>query len=227
MAQVTSAGSISIPSARLTYIPTTIKPRAANTVKVFSKAAGRASLVNSRKAFGHNVLLLTAHSRTDNHKACRPGSVRAQAAPAGEAAADGKFAALKSLLDDVKGLGRIRIIVNTGMGVLESVTTLDKLFYSDAPGGGQWGNVMANEQNVDFHLRLDRIASVKIVKGTSPRGGYPTYMLRFQDSSNSVGVSFFMMWPEGGEPGSYEKSQVDAFEALLAKHGEDVAFPAA
>jgi len=39
---------------------------------------------------------------------------------------------VKSFLEDCKSLGSVRIIVNTGVAVLEAVTTFEGLFYSEA-----------------------------------------------------------------------------------------------
>jgi hypothetical protein len=51
-----------------------------------------------------------------------------------DTAKETSFAKLKEFLEDAKSLGSVRIIVNTGLGVLESVTTLEKLFYHAMPG---------------------------------------------------------------------------------------------
>eukprot|EP00850_Spirogloea_muscicola_P006167 SM000029S10462 [mRNA] locus=s29:279161:280595:- [translate_table: standard] len=130
---------------------------------------------------------------------------------------------LKRFLADAASVGRVRIIVNTGMGVLESVSTLDSLFYRAVPGKGEYANLMKAADNVDFHLLLDRVAGVQLERGTSKHGGFPTCVMRFHDSQANVGASLFVMWRPGTK-GDYDPGQVEAFEALLSKYGEHVDF---
>ena len=83
------------------------------------------------------------------------------------------------------------------MGVLESVTTLDGLFYSDFPGKGEYANLMKSEDNVDFHLLVSKVTKIKLARGKSMRGDIPTYMVRMLDNSDDVGASFMVMWKPG------------------------------
>lgn len=130
---------------------------------------------------------------------------------------------LKDFLQDLKDVGRVRIIVNTGVAVLESVTNLDKLFYHTLPGRGEFANVMTKEDNVDFHLLIDQVSAAKLVKGKSARGDIPTYMIRFVDGNGSVAVSLLVMWRVGTD-GDYDHGQVEAFESLLEKYGPEIQF---
>jgi hypothetical protein len=118
---------------------------------------------------------------------------------------------------------QVRIIVNTGVAVLESVTNLDKLFYHTLPGRGEFANVMAKEDNVDFHLLIDQVSAAKLVKGKSARGDIPTYMIRFVDGNGSIAVSLLVMWRVGTD-GDYDHGQVEAFESLLEKYGPEIQF---
>eukprot|EP00850_Spirogloea_muscicola_P010723 SM000064S19745 [mRNA] locus=s64:195825:197238:+ [translate_table: standard] len=133
------------------------------------------------------------------------------------------FPGLKRFLADAASVGRVRVIVNTGMGVLESVTTLDSLFYRAVPGKGEYANLMKAADNVDFHLLLDRVAGVQLEQGTSKHGGFPTCVMRFHDSQANVGATLFVMWRPGTK-GDYDPGQVETFEALLSKYGEHVDF---
>ncbi|KAL2641541.1 hypothetical protein R1flu_009128 [Riccia fluitans] len=130
---------------------------------------------------------------------------------------------LKEFLDELKTFGRVRLIVNTGVAVLESVTTFEKLFYSEMPGRGEWANVMRKEDNVDFHLLLDKVKSAKLTRGKSMRGDIPTYMVRFLDINDKSAVSVLVMWKPGTD-GEYDPGQVEAFEALEAKYGTELKF---
>lgn len=118
---------------------------------------------------------------------------------------------------------QVRIIVNTGVAVLESVTNLDKLFYHTLPGRGEYANLMLREENVDFHLLIDQVGSAKLDKGKSSRGDIPTYMVRFADASEEIAVSLLVMWKPGTN-GKYDDGQVNAFESLLQKYGPEITF---
>lgn len=118
---------------------------------------------------------------------------------------------------------QVRLIVNTGVAVLESVTSLNNLFYHTLPGRGEYANLMLKEDNVDFHLLIDQVASAKLVTGKSSRGDIPTYMVRFVDNNESVAVSLLVMWKPGTD-GEYDNGQVDAFQQLLDKFGPEVTF---
>ena len=83
------------------------------------------------------------------------------------------------------------------MGVLESVTTLDGLFYSDFPGKGEYANLMKSEDNVDFHLLVSKVTKIKLARGKSMRGDIPTYMVRMLDNSDDIGASVMVMWKPG------------------------------
>eukprot|EP00850_Spirogloea_muscicola_P004596 SM000019S05140 [mRNA] locus=s19:1029127:1030564:- [translate_table: standard] len=133
------------------------------------------------------------------------------------------FPGLKRFLADAASVGRVRVIVNTGMGVLESVTTLESLFYRAVPGKGEYANLLKAADNVDFHLLLDRVAGVQLEQGTSKHGSFPTCVMRFHDSQANVGATLFVMWRPGTK-GDYDPGQVEAFEALLSKYGEHVDF---
>ncbi|KAG6554257.1 hypothetical protein Mapa_004173 [Marchantia paleacea] len=130
---------------------------------------------------------------------------------------------LKEFLDDLKSFGRVRLIVNTGVAVLESVTSFEKLFYHEMPGRGEWANLMLREDNVDFHLLLDKVKSASLARGKSMKGDIPTYMVKLLDISDKSAVSVLVMWKPGTD-GEYDPGQVEAFEALEAKYGTDVRF---
>jgi hypothetical protein len=117
-----------------------------------------------------------------------------------------------------------RLIVNTGVAVLEStVTNLDKLFYHVMPGRGEYANLMMKEENVDFHLLIDKVASAKIETGKSMRGDIPTYMIRFMDNSGAVAASLLVMWKPGSN-GDFDDGQVEAYQNLVEKYGSDITF---
>ncbi|CAI5490956.1 unnamed protein product, partial [Closterium sp. Naga37s-1] len=115
----------------------------------------------------------------------------------------------------------VRLIVNTGLGVLESVTTLDGLFYHTLPGKGEYANVIKSEENVDFHLLLSSVSGAKLITGKSMRGDFPTYTVRFLNAEKEVGASIFVMW-KPGTMGDYDEGQADAYQSLVNKYGEEL-----
>lgn len=70
------------------------------------------------------------------HQSARRRAIRRVCAQVTESqtAEEASVVAKKEFLEDAKSLGSVRLIVNTGLGVLESVTTLEKLFYHPMPG---------------------------------------------------------------------------------------------
>lgn len=118
---------------------------------------------------------------------------------------------------------QVRLIVNTGVAVLESVTNLDKLFYHVLPGRGEYANLMLKEDNVDFHLLIDQVVSAKLETGKSMRGDIPTYMVRIMDDNEAVAASLLVMWKPGTN-GDYDDGQVDAYQNLLKKYGSVITF---
>ncbi|CAI5471193.1 unnamed protein product [Closterium sp. Yama58-4] len=149
--------------------------------------------------------------------------VRATASTDTYDADTGATANLKEFLSDLKNVGRVRLIVNTGLGVLESVTTLGGLFYHTLPGKGEYANVIKSEENVDFHLLLSSVSGAKLITGKSMRGDFPTYTVRFLNAEKEVGASIFVMW-KPGTMGDYDEGQADAYKALVNKYGEEVSF---
>eukprot|EP00249_Psilotum_nudum_P007695 c20755_g1_i1 orf=294-986(-) len=130
---------------------------------------------------------------------------------------------VKDFLEELKQVGRVRIVVNTGVGVLESVTSLEKLFYHTLPGRGEYANVMNQEENIDFHLLIDKVKAAELSKGKTMRGDIPTYTICFFDDDDKAAAKFLVMWKQGTN-GEYDPGQVEAFEQLLEKYGKRVKF---
>lgn len=73
---------------------------------------------------------------------------------------------------------------------------------------GEYGNLIKPKENIDFHLLITKVASVKF-ENTQGRGGnYMSHVLRLTDIKGDVCVSLFLMWPEGAERGKYAPGQV-------------------
>ncbi|XP_057828433.2 uncharacterized protein LOC131039657 isoform X2 [Cryptomeria japonica] len=132
-----------------------------------------------------------------------------------------KQSSFREFMEEIKTLGRIRVIVNTGVAVLESVTRMDKLFYHTLEGRGEYANVMDKGENVDFHLLTDKVKSAKLVQGKSKKND--TYMIRFMDDKGNAAATFLVMWKPDTD-GEYDHGQVETFQNLLQKYGSDVSF---
>ncbi|GAQ85475.1 hypothetical protein KFL_002370090 [Klebsormidium nitens] len=91
------------------------------------------------------------------------------------------------------------------------------------PGKGLYANLMNNDDNVDFHLLLDKVARVNLVTAKSKRGDFQTHTIRFYDTESFNGASIFVMW-KSGTMGEYAEGQVEAFESLVKKYGEEITF---
>ena len=131
---------------------------------------------------------------------------------------------VKEFLAALPSLGSVRLIVQTGTVVLESVTTFEGLFYSPVPGKGEYGNLIKSKENVDMHLLVDKLACVKLVSSPGRGGDYTSHVLRFQSHAREepACLSVFLMWPEGAARGAYADGQVAAFQALEAKYGTEL-----
>ncbi|KAH7284138.1 hypothetical protein KP509_34G040700 [Ceratopteris richardii] len=194
----------------------------------FAVACARSSISAS---FGsHYYLQQTSRDKRAHHRALQARKsigfhVLATAAeiPTAETENAVDTQPIKEFLEELKSLGRIRIIVNTGVGVLESVTSLEKLFYHNVPGKGEYANLMNKEENVDFHLLLPKVKSAKFTKGKSMTGNIPTYMIRLLDDEEKAAALFLVMWKPDTK-GEYDEGQVEAFESLLGKHGDTCYF---
>ena len=153
-------------------------------------------------------------------------SARVSASGAAAAAPQTNVPLVKEFLAALPSLGSVRLIVQTGTVVLESVTTFDGLFYSPVPGKGEYANLIKSKENVDMHLLIDRLASVKLVSGPGRGGDYTSHVLRIQSHAleEPACLSVFLMWPEGAARGAYAPGQEAAFQALQTKYGTELSF---
>ncbi|MDX1977775.1 MAG: heme utilization protein HuvX, partial [Pseudanabaenaceae cyanobacterium bins.68] len=69
----------------------------------------------------------------------------------------------------------------------------------------------------EFHLNLDAIAHVKFETGTAKRGNFSTYAIRLVGAETNI-LSIFLQWLK---PGEYAPGQVEAWQALQVKYGEN------
>lgn len=64
---------------------------------------------------------------------------------------------------------------------------------------------------------------MNLVTAKSKRGDFLTYTIRFYDEESFNGASIFVMW-KSGTMGEYADGQVEAFQSLLEKWGEEASF---
>jgi putative heme iron utilization protein len=122
---------------------------------------------------------------------------------------------LKEFLEECHTLGLLRIIVTSGGAVLEVRGVLEKLFYAELPKG-RYANM--HTEGFEFHLNMDKIASVKFETGEAKRGNFTTYAIRLLDNADEAQMSLFLQW---GKPGEYATGQVAAWESLKGKYAPD------
>lgn len=123
---------------------------------------------------------------------------------------------LKEFLTACEPLSTLRLIVTNGGAVLEAKGKLEKLFYAELPGKGKYANM--HNENFEFHLNMDKIKQVRFETGEAKRGNFTTYAIRFVDEQGETILSAFLQW---GKPGEYESGQVENWQDLKAKYGEE------
>lgn len=207
--------------------PIRSSPRAAPAVESRAAAQQKVSRGESSRCWRQPTDLYSGASRGQG---CRPrllspraAEVAAQEPPLQAEPQAPSFKRLKQFLEEAKCVGRVRIIVTTGMGVLESVTDMEGLFYKRLPGKGEYANLIKGADNVDFHLLLDKVDEIHLVEGKSMRGGFPTFTMRFFDAQKANGASIFVMWVPGTD-GQYDPGQVEGFKSLVEKYGKLIKF---
>jgi putative heme iron utilization protein len=121
----------------------------------------------------------------------------------------------KDFLEECESLQLLRIIVSTGAAVLEVKGHIQKLFYAELPKG-RYANM--HTEGFEFHLNMDEIAKVKFETGEAKRGNFTTYAIRLLNDRDTPEMSLFLQW---GKPGEYTEGQVEAWESLKAKYGEE------
>ncbi len=125
--------------------------------------------------------------------------------------------------------------------VLESVTTFEGLFYATVPNKcgacllmrsaslpkgqrrGEYANLIKAKENVDFHLLVDKVSKA-CFESAPGRGDYTSHFIRLHSLNGDVAVSLYVMWPESAPRGQYAPGQVEAFQALVKKHGQTLSF---
>ncbi|NJL91130.1 MAG: hemin-degrading factor [Coleofasciculaceae cyanobacterium SM2_1_6] len=123
---------------------------------------------------------------------------------------------LKEFLTACEPLSTLRLIVTNGGAVLEAKGKLEKLFYAELPGKGKYANM--HNENFEFHLNMDKVKQVRFETGEAKRGSFTTYAIRFVDEQGENILSAFLQW---GKPGEYEPGQVESWQGLKAKYGEE------
>lgn len=105
---------------------------------------------------------------------------------------------------------------------------------------GEYANLIKAKENVDMHLLVTQLSRARL-ESAPGRGNYErraadslpgraliprrrSHIVRVHNLAGEVCISFFLMWPEQAPRGQYAPGQVEAFQALRAKHGEEVNF---
>lgn len=159
----------------------------------------------------------------------RRAAVRACTTPAAASSAPAskteEETPLKRFLNNLGPLGRVRLITNNGLAVLESITPLDKLFYASVRGA-EYGNVIDHKLNVDLHIKLDAVAGARFEIGKSRSNPpHPTYAIRMLGHDRKeVKLSLFMQWD--ATPDDVAPERVAHWQALKSEYAgdEDIAW---
>eukprot|EP00171_Calliarthron_tuberculosum_P015460 IDg15460t1 len=149
--------------------------------------------------------------------------LRACASPAAASATSAKTedeTPLKRFLNNLGGLGKVRLVTNNGLAVLESITPLDKLFYASVRGA-EYGNVIDHKLNVDLHIKLDAVAGARFEIGKSrTKPPHPTYAIRMLDHDReTVKLSLFMQWD--ATPDDVASERVAHWQSLKSEYAGD------
>lgn len=134
---------------------------------------------------------------------------------------DTELSPIKQFLNSLGALGKVRLVTNNGLAVLESITPLDKLFYATVRGA-EYGNVIDHNLNVDLHVKVDAVYGVRFEVGksrTNPPA--PTYALRFLGADKKeVKLSMFIQWDT--TPSDVAPERIAAWKSLKEQYaGED------
>jgi len=124
-------------------------------------------------------------------------------------------ATLKDFLADCEQLGLLRIIVTNDTAVLEVRGHIENVFYvARVP---TYANM--HSEHFEFHLNMADIVRVKFEELPAKQGNFTTYCVRFlKADAVKASLSCFLQW---GKPGEYAEGQVEAFQNLRAKYGEE------
>ena len=124
---------------------------------------------------------------------------------------------VKEFLNSLGALGKVRLVTNNGLAVLESITPLDKLFYATVRGN-EYGNVIDHELNVDLHINVNAIHGVRFEIGKSRTNPpVPTYALRYLGADKKeVKLSMFIQWDK--TPDDVAPERIEAWKSLKQQY---------
>lgn len=179
--------------------------------------ASRANVGNRRNRFNTGSVRV---SRRASPVVCSNSSSSSSATSGGSVAKTEEETAIKRFLSDLGGLGRVRLVTNNGLAVLESITPLGKLFYATARGA-EYGNVIDHSLNVDLHIKLEAVKAARFEIGQSrSKPSHPTYAIRLLGGDmKTVGLSMFIQWDNTADDVSPER--IAHWKRLKAEYAGD------
>lgn len=151
----------------------------------------------------------------------RAARVLAMAAPVRTVECD---TPVKVFLDQLKPLGSVRLISNSGAVVMEAIATFDDMFFASLPKG-EYANLIKPKENIDLHILLDSISGARFEIGVSRTPSkVPTYAIRLLGKDKTtVVLSVFLQWDK--EPEDIATDRVDHWKKLKADYaGSDDTF---
>lgn len=132
---------------------------------------------------------------------------------------------LKVFLDQLKPLGKVRLISNTEAVVMEAISSFDEMFFATIPKG-EYANLIKPKENIDMHIRLDCISGARFENGVSRTPSKATtYVIRLLGKDKeTVVLSVFLQWDK--EPEDVALDRVEHWKKLKSDYAgpEDVFF---
>ena len=143
----------------------------------------------------------------------------------------------RAFLRELANLGRVRLVKNDGVTVIEQVVTFQDVFFTTSKQNVQYANLCDENKNVDFHIYLDKLAGIRFEERQGRRGPWRLYYIHLlgtreepntagtvvvddDDGNNNntfVSCSLMLLWDDGKPKGEYEPKQIKAWETLANK----------
>eukprot|EP00871_Galdieria_phlegrea_P002566 jgi/Galph1/330/GphlegSOOS_G5113.1 len=132
------------------------------------------------------------------------------------------FEKLKTVLEETKQLGKLRLIATNEATVMESICTTEKLFYAQGgPNNALYANLIDTAINLDLHLKLEAIGGIRFEQGVSRTlSKSPTYIIRWLARDlKTVILSMFLQWDK--DPSDISPQRIEHWNALKEKYTKD------
>eukprot|EP00877_Chromochloris_zofingiensis_P007174 jgi/Chrzof1/270/Cz01g09130.t1 len=126
----------------------------------------------------------------------------------------------RTFLDELANakLGQIRFIVISDGAILEAVSDMTRLKYTDIPSRGTLATFSTEDKTFECHLTLSRLKEARIAQSKAKQGDYDLYAIRFANTEDKVVLSCLIH----GHGGQYKPEAVQSWKVLQDKYGATV-----